>query len=139
MNSVIATAGRHLAARPSRRGFLRMLGGAALGIGLALNGSSLALAGGCCGCGGCSGGNCHLCYGQCSGGCGSTGCRSGCTNTGTWTCCVFGCTVYCAECNCPEGCCSCGVVTSIICAGAGCNRPAALRSDARPTLIAVGP
>lgn len=133
---VVASLERRLAARPSRRGFLRMLGGIALGVALALNGASLAFAShGCCHCPPtpCP---CYLCLSPCHV-CGSMGCSTSCINYGSWQCCEGGCLFYCAECVCfdpfdgSQYCCHCKVNTGTSCGG-NCIPPRPDRSREVP-------
>lgn len=110
-----------LAARPCRRGFLRLAGAAALGLGFVLNGAPIVLADSCphnpclCGevtCPGCdASGHCEGPVGDnpCSS-CGTNGCPSGCTSSGTWYCCGSAtgyCRQQCAECCCNGINCTC--------------------------------
>lgn len=97
-----------LAARSSRRNFLRLSTGSALGAGLALSGSKVALAEtqvGCVGCGGGGGTSCGsptpVCN-SCPTGCNGGGCAYGYDFRGSWTVCHYGCKRRCVEC-CKNG------------------------------------
>lgn len=100
-----------LAARSSRRHMLRLAGGAALGTGLALTGSGVALASTEAACVGCSGGTeCHspvpVCS-NCPDGCSGGACPWGCSISGSWTICSSCCKVRCLECCCSGSGCHC--------------------------------
>lgn len=94
--------GSRLASKTSRRGFLGFAAMSALGLGVGLNGASLAWADACAGCPnsdcGCPNpGSCCLVYANDSCGknpgtyaCSSFGCDSRCTQA-SWTCCYGGC------------------------------------------------
>jgi len=115
-----------MATGSSRRGFLRMAGASALGLGLAMHGVSLAEATSCSGCGGCdSDHNCHAASGNpiCSvcvtgpgGGCD----QSKCSISGIWTCCSSGCVVTCEECCCSGQGCHCFFRTGARCGAQNC-------------------
>ncbi len=103
-----------LAKRSSRRTFFRVLGGSALGSGLALTGTGVALASTEAACYGCGGGTtCHSpappCR-TCGDGCYGGGCGPGCSESGGWTICSSGgCKVRCSECCCGGSGCYCFV------------------------------
>jgi hypothetical protein len=121
-----------LASRSSRRTFLRFAGMSALGLGVFLTRSRVALATvtSCnLACGGCptSTGNCILInqtscatYGfpcpDCAhgGGCPvASGCSGNC-----WYCCQSNCRLRCCECSCPGGhCCHCKTSVAQFCSG----------------------
>jgi hypothetical protein len=100
-----------LAARSSRRHVLRLAGGTALGTGLALTGSGVALATTEYACLGCPGGStCHSPAPPCSNcpdGCFGGGCGSGCSIGGSWTVCSNCCKIRCLECCCSGSGCYC--------------------------------
>lgn len=134
--------GARLAARSSREGFLRVAGGIALGLGLALNGTMHArgetCCGGdcncscangfgpinCCGCdrsGVCAAPSCDPDCGSLGHACPTSGCPSGCSSNGTWNCCVQGCRENCQECCCNGVACHCFVATHQNCGGGICG------------------
>jgi len=93
----------YLGGRSSRRTFFRVLGGSALGTGVMLTGSGVALADVSTICFGCGGGT--VCSSpappcsNCPDGCGGGGCPSGWTLKGSWTVCGSnGCKIRCIEC-----------------------------------------
>lgn len=108
LSTVIAD---RFAARSSRRVLLTLAGGSALGAGLMLTQSGVALGATSAVCYGCPGGSdcaspappCANCYDSCSGG----GCPSGCSQTGMWTVCQNCCKVRCRECCCSGSGCTC--------------------------------
>lgn len=139
MDGVTRTLGAALARRSrSRRGFIVFAGQAALGIALALNGSSLAFAAACpCPCGGqCP---CVGCGAECTGCPTSGGCPANCTGGSEWTCCVNGCVMLCSECCCGGTECHCFRFTTASCGAPDCSqvptgRPVAV-SDASVTPV----
>ncbi len=95
--------GDRLGALSSRRTFLRLASGSALGTGLVLSGADVALADTLAPCYGCGGGTdcfspapvCSNCPDGCSGG----ACPFGWSISGSWTICnSLGCKVRCLEC-----------------------------------------
>lgn len=128
----VARLGEILAVRPSRRGFLRFAGLAAAGLGISLNGGSLAWAASCIGCSsvvcGCLGnpGDCCLAYADGSCGtnpgtmpCTSSGCDPSCLQQ-SWNCCYAHCRWICAECCCSGNGCSCAIQGNVSCGGGTC-------------------
>ena len=113
-------AARMLARRSSRRQFFKFLGAGALGTGLLLTRTDVAL-GAVTGCIGCGGGPCNPCFSPATD-CANVGypcktcvqgggCPDGCMTSGEWFCCLTsgpraGCRFRCSECNCPAGSCS---------------------------------
>lgn len=122
MGDVAESVGAALASRSSRRGFIAFAGRAALGVALALNGSSLAYASDCpCVCSGdpcpCDSG-CELDCENCPLG---GGCSGTCTSGGSWNCCVDGCVWVCSECCCSGFPCTCFTRTCDDCGGGQCG------------------
>lgn len=95
-----------LASRSSRRTLFRVAGGTALGTGLALTGSGVALASTEYACLGCNGGSvCSSRAPTCSGcpdGCSGGACPYGYSISGSWTVCNNCCKMRCLEC-CKNG------------------------------------
>lgn len=116
-----------LAARSSRRTVLRLAGGTALGTGLALTHSGVALAATETACLGCGGGSiCASPAPRCSGcpdGCGGGACPSGCSISGSWTICENCCKVRCLECCCSGNGCTCFSAIPFSCCAASLSCP----------------
>jgi hypothetical protein len=119
-----------LAARSSRRHFVKFLSASSLGVGLWLTGSGVPIADAAVGCAwGCGGGPCPTCSGAppCSQvGCGICfdGCPCNSTCTNEWFCCdASNCQVRCSECCVSGSACSVlNIRTGNFCAG-GTNCP----------------
>lgn len=120
MTDLTTSLASKLASRPrTRRGFIIFAGQAALGLALALNGSSLALADSCpcvcstiCPCVGC-GDTCNNCSN-------AGGCGAGCLSGQDWFCCVNGCIMECSECCCGGTACHCFTFNGSSCGSGGC-------------------
>lgn len=119
---VITDLAARMAARTSRRGFLRLAGTAVVGMGLAMNGVSLANATCSPACNACMGTDCVWQYPTVCSGCpGGSGCPSGYTGK-CWICCTNCCDRYCCECcNAFTGdTCHCRFDTTTSCGGCIC-------------------
>lgn len=130
MRSLSSITGDYLASKSSRRQFMKFLGTASLGTGLALSGTDIA-AGQVLLCAGCGGFPCNPCaspHPKCRDegfacmSCGAGGgCGPNCVTSGEWYCCttVGDCVRRCSECNCGSAtdrtCCHCFVRLGVRC------------------------
>lgn len=121
MDNLAATVAATLAARSSRRHFMKLLSAGSMGTALALTRSGVTLADASGPCYGCGGGNCSSCSSPappCTNCATCGGCGSGCTTTGYWFACDSShCQVICAECCCGNSGCHCFNRTGSKCAG----------------------
>ena len=116
-----------LAAKTSRRGFLKFAGSFALATGMMLGGSSIAYAS--TPCNGCDADHrCNSPAPACRR-CSTSGCY-GCRQTGAWYCCYNGCEYKCAECCCNGSGCRCFVSTGASCGARYCPRVGELQPEA---------